>query len=316
MKIKALLLVLVVLTLFASFPVLADTSAHEGECHTAVSLYNGWARATVEGAPNGAAFGLLVNLTDEADTLVSAATDAAEVVELHEMVMEGDVMQMRPLEGGFPVPAAGFTELKPGGYHIMLIGLTRVLEAGSMLDLTLTFEHAGEVMVTIPVRDMDAMEGMGGGMDMGDMAATEEPMHMEGEEDPCAGVMVLDPWARPAGAAQPNGGAFALLVNPSSMDDHLVSAVSDVAQVVELHEMVMNGDVMQMRPLEGGFHIPAVGATQLMPGGYHIMLIGLTRELVVGETFEVTLTFEHSGEQTVTFTVREPMEEGGAMGGM
>ncbi|WP_343419869.1 copper chaperone PCu(A)C [Candidatus Flexifilum breve] len=127
MKSKAVLLTLLLIALFTSVAVL-PALAHEGECHATVSLYNGWARASVAGAPNSAAYGLLINLTDEDDTLVSASTDAATSVELHEMSMTAEgVMQMRPVEGGFPVAAHNFFPLQPGGFRIMLMGLTREL---------------------------------------------------------------------------------------------------------------------------------------------------------------------------------------------
>jgi len=295
MKFKALVFACLIVALFASFPVLAQ----EGECPATVSLYNGWARATAPGATVGAAYGLLVNLTEEDDTLVSATTDAAEVVELHEIIMEGEVMQMRPVEGGFVVPAKNFVALKQGGLHMMLINLTRQLEPNSTIDLTLRFENAGEVQVSIPVRDPDAMV-------MGDMGGDMMMESTPEAESPC-GVYVLDVWARPNTGGAPNSGAYMLLVNPGETDDTLIGVASDVAQAVELHEMTMGaGDVMQMRPVEDGIVVPAMGAAQLQPGGYHVMLIGLTRDLAVGDTFDVTLTFEQAGEITVTVTVRDP----------
>lgn len=311
MRLKALLLACLILTVFASLPALA----HDGECHATVGLYNGWARASVAGAPNSAAYGLLVNLTDEDDTLVSVSTDAAMMVELHEMSMTADgVMQMRPVEGGVPVAAQNFFALEPGGYHIMMMGLTRELVAGEMLDLTLAFEHAGEIQVSIPINDPDAMGDMhmGGGMDMHQTEepmddATAEPHEHMAEDAPC-GARVIDAWARPSVAGAPNSAAYMLLVNPDLMGDTLIAVSSGVAQMVELHEMSMTADgVMQMRPVEGQrLDIPAHGATQLMPGGYHIMLMGLIRELVPGDSFSLTLTFEHAGEITLDVVVRDP----------
>jgi copper(I)-binding protein len=324
MKIKALFLTLLLGALFASF---AAFPAFADDCAATVSLYNGWARASVPGAPNSAAYGLLVNLTDEADTLVSASSDAAEMVELHEMSMTADgVMQMRPVEGGFPVAVRGFVALEPGGYHIMLLNLTRTLEPGSMVDLTLVFERAGEVQISVPVRDPDAMAGMGG-MDMPDMEATAEamggmmPMEATPEmmtDAPC-GVQVIDAWARPSIGGAPNSGAYLLLVNPDPAADALIGAESGVAQMVEIHEMSMTADgVMQMRPVEGQrLEIPAGGAARLMPGSYHIMLMGLTRELVAGDMFSLTLTFENAGAITLDVIVRDPdAEDSMNMGGM
>lgn len=328
MKSKWLLFVLLAFVVLLSASLVV---AHgDGECEAA-SLFHGWARATTEGAPNGAAFGMLVNLGSEDDTVVSISTDVAEVAEMHQMVMgDGDVMQMRPVEGGFVVPAHGYLELKPGGYHIMLINLKQPLEAGKMVDLTLTFEHAGEVQLSVPIMDMEAMGDsmeMGGSMEMGEsggsmeMGESGESMSsdmdmgdMHGAEmtwdESCAKMHVIAPWARPAGAGMPNSAAYAVLLNLTAEDDTLVSAQSDVAEAVELHEMVMgDGDVMQMRPIEGGIVVPAGGLAHLMPGGLHIMLIGLKQELKAGETMDITLTFEKAGEMTLTIPIQEPEEE-------
>src|SRR5687768_5534125 len=102
MKIRTLLTGLAIFALLAT-PLAAFAQEDEAACEV-VYLFDGWARATPEGAPTGAAYGLLVNLGSEEDTLTGVTTDAAEAVELHEMLMgDGDVMQMRPVEGGFTV---------------------------------------------------------------------------------------------------------------------------------------------------------------------------------------------------------------------
>ena len=71
---------------------------------------------------------------------------------------------MRPVEGGFVIPVMGTTLLKPGGFHIMLINLVEELEAGTMLDVTLTFSESGELEFMIPVRE-PGESGMSMGMD-------------------------------------------------------------------------------------------------------------------------------------------------------
>ncbi len=324
----AILIVFVLLTApFAASAVLAD---HDFDPCAFVTLYNGWARATAEGAPNSAVYGLAVNLSQEDDVLVGGSTDAAEVVEIHEMIMgAGDVMQMQPVEGGLPVPARSYVELKPGGYHIMLINLTAPLVAGETLDITLIFEHAGEVNLTVPIVEVTEMGEMGDhdeaeGEHM-EVMVTEEAGHDEAEGDhdaaesahdeasECGALQLVGGWARAAGAGQPNSAAYILIVNPGPEDDHLLSASTDAAETVELHEMVMNGDVMEMSPLEDGIHIPHHSAVVLQPGGLHVMLIGLTQELVDGEEITITLNFEHAGELELTFPVQEV--EAMSMGG-
>ncbi|RMF35237.1 MAG: copper chaperone PCu(A)C [Chloroflexi bacterium] len=103
-------------------------------------------------AGTGAVYMTLVNEGREADRLIGAQTDVADVVEIHETKMEGDVMKMQPVAGGLEVPARGQVVLKPGGYHVMLIGLHRDLEVGDRFSLTLKFEKSGTMTVEVEVR--------------------------------------------------------------------------------------------------------------------------------------------------------------------
>jgi copper(I)-binding protein len=105
------------------------------------------------GGVNSAAYMVIRNGSAQEDKLLSAAGDVAKTIELHTVENKDGVMQMRPVEGGIPVPANGQAELKPGGYHVMLIGLTRELKPGDTVKLTLTFEKAGTREVTAEVRE-------------------------------------------------------------------------------------------------------------------------------------------------------------------
>ncbi|MBK9125810.1 MAG: copper chaperone PCu(A)C [Chloroflexi bacterium] len=319
MRVKTLLVATVALML-ALAPV--SVIAQEAETCELVYLFDGWARATVEGAPNSAAYGVLVNLGSEDDTLIAASTEAAEVLELHEMMMgEGDVMMMRPMEGGFPVSANGFTVLEPGGLHIMLINLTAPLVAGEELAITLTFENAGDVELVLPIREMP-VEGMDMGGE-GNMDMTQRDTAMGNMDDmemmwpeACRGVHVVDPWVRPAGPGQPTSAAYGLLLNLTDVEDTLIAAATDAAETVELHEMTMGAnDMMMMRPIEGGIAVSAGGLAVLKPGGLHVMMIGLTGELAAGAEIDFTLTFADFGEVELTVPVREPMAGGMDMGG-
>jgi copper(I)-binding protein len=100
----------------------------------------------------GAVFMVLVNDGQEADRLVGAKTDVAKVVEIHETKMEGDVMKMQMLPDGLDVPARGEVQLKPGGYHIMLIGLQHDLDAGDRFTVELLFEKSESLVVEPAVR--------------------------------------------------------------------------------------------------------------------------------------------------------------------
>jgi copper(I)-binding protein len=124
-------------------------------------------------------------------------------------------------------------------------------------------------------------------------------------------IRVEEVWSRPAatmggGEAGGNGAVFMRLVNRGREADRLIGAQTDVAEVVELHESTMEGDVMKMQPVEGGIEVPAKGDVELKPGGLHVMLIGLKQNLQEGDRFSVTLEFEKSGTQTVEAEVRMP----------
>jgi hypothetical protein len=95
-----------------------------------------------------------INSGGMADKLVKAETSVAETVELHTVEMKDGMMQMREVEGGIDVPATGTLELKPGGYHVMLIGLTQDLKPGEKFNVKLTFEKAGVKEVPVEIRSV------------------------------------------------------------------------------------------------------------------------------------------------------------------
>lgn len=130
----------------------ADATTAMPAAEGAAPMAEGATMPMADAGGNSAVYMRIVNSGGAADRLVAASTDAAAAVELHESRMVGDVMQMAPVEGGIPVPANGEVELKPGGLHVMLIGLTRDLQPGDTVTLTLTFEGAGAVTVEAPVR--------------------------------------------------------------------------------------------------------------------------------------------------------------------
>lgn len=109
------------------------------------------------------------------------------------------------------------------------------------------------------------------------------------------------------------GAAYMMIENKGSEADTLIGGSTDVAQVVEIHEIVDNNGVMEMKPLENGLEIPANGSVTLQPGGYHIMLIGLTRDLKDGMTYQLTLTFAKAGDVVVEVSVQTAAPEGDAV---
>jgi hypothetical protein len=120
---------------------------------TQLEVDHAWARATPGKADNGAAYVTITSPT--ADRLVSASTPVAKKAELHTMSMQGMVMKMRPISG-VDIPAGQPVSLKPGGEHIMLMGLNEPLREGRSFPLTLDFEKAGPRTVTVTVEKAGA----------------------------------------------------------------------------------------------------------------------------------------------------------------
>ena len=120
---------------------------------TQLEVENAWARATPGQAENGAAYLTITSPT--ADRLVSASTPVAKTAQLHTMSLQGMVMKMRPISG-VDIPAGQPISLKPGGDHIMLMGLEQPLREGQSFPLTLDFEKAGARTVTVNVEKVGA----------------------------------------------------------------------------------------------------------------------------------------------------------------
>ena len=94
------------------------------------------------------------------DRLVGGSTALAERFELHTMAMKGDVMEMRQIDA-IELPAGKTVELKPGGLHVMFIGLKQPLALGSKVPVTLKFERAGEIKVEFDVTSRPPSPGHG-----------------------------------------------------------------------------------------------------------------------------------------------------------
>ena len=138
-----------------------------------VEVKDAWARTSV---PGQKATGAFMKLTaKDGAKLVAIATPAAGVAEVHEMKMDGDVMKMRAVPGGLDLPAGKTVELKPGGYHVMLMDLKAALPKDSTVPLTLTFKDAkgveSKLELTVPVATMAP------GAKAGDMPAMNHGHH-------------------------------------------------------------------------------------------------------------------------------------------
>lgn len=106
-----------------------------------VTVADAWVRATV---PSQMATGAFMTLKSARDArLVGAASPVAGVVEVHEMALENNMMRMRAITA-LPLPAGQTVELKPGGYHVMLLDLNRTLKIGDTVPITLEIEQGGQ----------------------------------------------------------------------------------------------------------------------------------------------------------------------------
>ncbi|MEJ2305790.1 MAG: copper chaperone PCu(A)C [Anaerolineales bacterium] len=114
-----------------------------------ISVENAWARPAATG-PMSAMSGT-PEMPGMAGMSGSGSSDVASNVEMHETRIQGDVAEMAPV-ARVDVPARGSVEFKPGGYHVMLVGLTQDLNEGDTLKLTLRFEKSGEMPLDVPVR--------------------------------------------------------------------------------------------------------------------------------------------------------------------
>jgi copper(I)-binding protein len=110
-----------------------------------------WSRATPKGSPVAGGYLTIRNTGATADRLTGGSSDVAKDVQVHEMSMDGGVMKMRQLVNGLEIPPGGSVDLKPGGYHLMLLSLSKQLNKGETLPITLTFERAGKVTVDFKV---------------------------------------------------------------------------------------------------------------------------------------------------------------------
>jgi periplasmic copper chaperone A len=141
------------MVIFATALLLSACTADEG-----ITVHNAWIRPTAQG-DNGAVYFVLRNGSTEADELVGASSNVAEAVEIHESSMAAgtDVMQMNQI---FLVPLSRASEVvfEPGGYHVMLVNVSRELPVGETVDVTLHFKNHEDVPVSVSVAEFAPIE--------------------------------------------------------------------------------------------------------------------------------------------------------------
>jgi copper(I)-binding protein len=130
-------------------------SAHEYKAGS-IEIKHPWARATPKGASVAGGYMKLINTGTTPDRLIGGTNANSEKFEIHEMSMDNGVMKMRPLPNGIEIKPGQTVELKPGGYHLMFVGVKQPFEKGKRVKGTLKFEKAGSVAVEY------AVEAIGG----------------------------------------------------------------------------------------------------------------------------------------------------------
>ena len=139
------------LTIVMTAPLMARA---ESVSHGDLMISDAMMRAVLPGGKVTAAYMVITNHGSQDDALTSVHYNAARKSEIHTMDVVNDVMKMRPIEGSLPIPAGQSVILKQGGLHLMFMGLIEIPVAGDSAALTLNFEQAGAVAITIPVKSM------------------------------------------------------------------------------------------------------------------------------------------------------------------
>jgi copper(I)-binding protein len=130
-----------------------------------------WSRATPGGAKVGGGYLTIENKGTAPDRLIGGSAEIAGKVQIHEMAMNNGVMTMRPLDKGLLIEPGKTVKLAPGGHHLMLLDLASPLKQGDRVPLTLVFEKAGTVSLSLDVQGIGAQgpvnpDGSTGHMDM------------------------------------------------------------------------------------------------------------------------------------------------------
>jgi copper(I)-binding protein len=117
---------------------------------------------------------------------------------------------------------------------------------------------------------------------------------------------IIHPWARQSPMAADVTAGFMVIRNTGTEDDKLIKVTAEIAEVVQIHDMKMDNDVMKMFEIEGGLVIPAGQTVELKPKSKHIMFMKVKSQPVVDTMFKGTLTFEKAGTVEIEYEVTDP----------
>jgi copper(I)-binding protein len=136
-----------------------------------------WSRATPGGAKIAGGYLTIENKGSAPDRLIGGAGDVAGKIEVHEMSMKDGVMTMRPLDKGLSIEPGKTVKLAPGGYHLMMLDLKTPLKQGDKVPVTLEFEKAGKVTLSLDVQGVGAQAPAGADKSGGHMDMKKTPDH-------------------------------------------------------------------------------------------------------------------------------------------
>ena len=160
---------------------LLAATVHAGEVKAGnLAITQAWSRATPGSAQVAGGYLTIENKGSQPDRLLSASTNAAKKIEIHEMALDKGIMTMRPIDGGLFIEAGKTVKFEPGGRHLMLIGLAAPLAEGEQVSVSLAFERAGQVSVPF------AVQGVGGRAPdpLTRVEATRKPASLVAADDP------------------------------------------------------------------------------------------------------------------------------------
>jgi hypothetical protein len=155
---------IIALAAFSAVVIAAPVRAEEIKAGDLI-ISQAWSRATPGGAKVAGGFLTIENKGTAPDKLVAVSAEIAGKAEVHEMAMDNGVMKMRPLDKGLVIEPGKTVKLAPGGYHLMLQDLKGPFKEGEKVPVTLEFEKAGKVVVSLDVQGVGA-QAPGGGMMM------------------------------------------------------------------------------------------------------------------------------------------------------
>ena len=117
------------------------------------------------------------------------------------------------------------------------------------------------------------------------------------------GLLISDFWIKAAIGNHKMTSGYLTIENTNNFDEHLVSLTSEISKKTQIHDMVVQNDIMKMKNLEGGVLIKAYSKVSFRPGSYHIMFMKLKKPIIVMNKYQVTLRFKNSGSVIIEMPV-------------